>query len=77
MRSLLFLVVTLATLLPACGHPANPPQSPATGPQRPETTTSDGSVVGADGVPPSQKLEEGPKLDSRDGLEPASPPPRE
>jgi hypothetical protein len=71
------IAVTLATLLAACGAPATPPQSPSNDVQPPATTTSDGKVIGADGVPPGQKLEEGPKLDSRDGLKPAATPPRE
>ena len=68
---------TLAALLAACGAPATPPQSPTNDAQPPATTTGDGKVVGADGVPPGQKLEEGPKLDSRDGFKPAATPPRE
>ena len=69
--------VTLAGLLAACGAPANPPQSPVNDTQPPGTTTGDGKMIGADGVPPAQKLEEGPKLDSRDGIKPAARPPGE
>lgn len=66
--------VTLAALVAACGAPANPPQSPINDTRPPATTTSDGKVIGADEVPPGQKLEEGPKLDSREGIQPASKP---
>jgi hypothetical protein len=66
--------VTLAALIAACGAPSNPPQSPITDTRPPATTTSDGTVIGADEVPPGQKLEEGPKLDSRNGIQPASKP---
>ena len=66
--------VTLAALLAACGAPANPPQSPINDTRPPATTTSDGKVIGADEVSPGQKLEEGPKLDSRSGIEPAAKP---
>ena len=67
--------LTLATLLAACGSPATPPQSPTNDAQGP--TTSDGEAVGADRVPPAQKLQEGPKLDSKHGVEPAATPPHE
>jgi hypothetical protein len=69
--------VTLSALLAACGSAANPPQSPNNDARSPATTTSDGKVIGADGVSPAQKLEEGPKLDSRDGIKPAARPPGE
>ena len=69
--------VTLAALLAACGAPANPPQSPGNGAQASMPTTSDGEPVGADRVPPGQKLQEGPKLDSKHGIEPAATPPHE
>jgi hypothetical protein len=68
---------TLATLLAACGSPSTPPQSPTNDTQPSSLTTSDGKTVGADGVAPAQKLQEGPKLDSRHGVEPAATPPRE
>lgn len=64
----------IATLLAACGAPAGAPQSPTNDVQPPATTTGDGEVVGADRVPPGQKLEEGPKLDTRDGVKPAATP---
>ena len=69
--------VTLATLVAACGSPATPPQSPSNDVQPPATTIGDGKVMGADQVPPGQKLQEGPKLDSRDGVKPATTPPGE
>jgi hypothetical protein len=70
----LSIALPLSALLAACGSPANPPQSPSNDIQPPATTTGDGKVIGADGVPPAQKLEEGPKLDSRDGVKPAATP---
>jgi len=71
---LIATAVTLAALLAACGSPASPPQSPINDTQPPTPRTSDGKIVGADEVPPAQKLEEGPKLDSRDGVKPAATP---
>jgi hypothetical protein len=71
------VAVTIMTLLAACGAPASPPQSPINDAQPPATTTGDGKVIGADEIPPAQKLEQGPKLDSRDGLQPAQTPPHE
>jgi hypothetical protein len=70
------LIVT-AVLLSACGSPSTPAHSPTNDVQPPATTTGDGKVMGADQVPPAQKLEQGPKLDSRDGAEPAATPPHE
>jgi len=70
-------IAALLVVLAACGAPGNPVRSPSNAQQPPATTTSDGKVIGADGVPPGQKLEEGPRLDSRDGLKPAATPPRE
>lgn len=73
LRSLL-----LALLLVACGNPNSPPpSSPTNDVQPPTTTTGNGEVMGADRVPPAQKLEEGPTLDSQDGLKPAAKPPGE
>jgi hypothetical protein len=66
--------LALSALLSACGSPANPPQSPTNDNTPPTTTTGDGKVIGADEVPPAQKLEEGPRLDSNDGLKPAAQP---
>ncbi|HXK19701.1 MAG TPA: hypothetical protein VNG33_17945 [Polyangiaceae bacterium] len=71
---LIATAVTLAALLAACGSPTNPPQTPTNDPQPPAPTTGDGKTIGADGVPPAQKLQEGPKLDSRDGVKPAATP---
>lgn len=67
-------VLAAALLLAACGSPGNPPQSPTNDNTPPTTTTGDGKVLGADEVPPGQKLEQGPKLDSREGLKPAATP---
>ena len=69
-----FYAWALSALLTACGSPANPPQSPTNDNTPPTTTTGDGKVIGADEVPPAQKLQEGPTLDSKDGLKPAAQP---
>jgi hypothetical protein len=70
-------VATLVALSAACGSPASPPQSPNNDHQPPATSPGDGKMIGADDLPPAQKLETGPKLDSKDGLKPAATPPRE
>ncbi len=68
----------LLALLGACAPPgASPPKSPTSDVQPPTTTTGNGEIMGADHVAPGQKLEEGVKLDSKDGLKPAAPPPTE
>jgi hypothetical protein len=65
-----------ASALIACGNPNGaPPTSPNNDVQPPTTTTGNGEVMGADRVPPGQKLQEGPKLDAKDGLKPAATPP--
>lgn len=69
--------VTLAALLSACASPAYPPQSPTNDTQPSSPTTSDGKPIGADEMPPAQKLEQGPLLDSRDGAKPAATPARD
>jgi hypothetical protein len=67
-----------ALLLLACGNPNTPPPgSPTNDVQPPTTTTGNGEVMGADRVPPGQKLQEGPKLDAREGIKPAARPPGE
>jgi hypothetical protein len=71
------IALTLGSVLAACGSPASPPQSPTNDAQPPATSPGDGKVIGADQVSPAQKLEQGPTLDSRDGVEPAQTPPRE
>jgi len=73
--SLIATAVTLAALLAACGPPPGP-KSPVND-DTPSPKTSDGKTIGADDVPPSQKLEQGPKLDSRDGVKPAATPPHD
>jgi hypothetical protein len=70
-------VLALAVLLGACGQPNSPTKSPTNDVQPPTTTTGNGEVMGADRVSPAQKLEQGPKLDAKDGLKPAAQPPAE
>jgi hypothetical protein len=71
------IALTLGLVLAACGSPASPPQSPTNDVQPPSTSPGDGKVIGADQVPPAQKLEQGPTLDSRDGVQPSQTPPHE
>jgi hypothetical protein len=61
----------------ACGSPPASPKSPTNDNEPPATTTGNGEVMGADRVSPAKKLEEGPTLDSRDGVKPAEKPPGE
>ena len=68
----------LAAVLGACApSPAAPPKSPTNDVEPPATTTGNGEVMGADRVPVGQKLEEGVKLDSQEGVKPAAQPPAE
>jgi len=67
--------LALLVLAPACGNPNSaPPSSPTNDVQPPTTTTGNGEVMGADRVPPAQKLEESPKIDAQEGLKPAAQP---
>lgn len=66
--------LALLLVVGACGAPGNPPQSPVNDHQPPATSPGDGKMIGADQVPPGQKLEEGPQLDTRDGVKPAATP---
>jgi hypothetical protein len=67
------LLVTLGLVL-ACGSPPASPKSPTNDNEPPATTTGNGEVMGADRVSPARKLEESPKLDTRDGVKPAEKP---
>lgn len=67
-------LLACSLLLGACGQPGSPSKSPTNDVQPPTTTTGNGEVMGADRVAPGQKLGEGPKLDSQQGLQPASKP---
>lgn len=67
------LMLSLALLVMACG-PSSPSKSPTNDVTPPTTNTGDGEVMGADRVPPGQKLDEGPKLDSSEGIKPAPKP---
>ncbi|MDF3066132.1 MAG: hypothetical protein K0R38_1733 [Polyangiaceae bacterium] len=65
-------LLLLPLLALACG-PTSPSKSPTNDVTPPTTNTGDGEVMGADRVPPAQKLDQGPKLDS-EGLQPAPKP---
>ena len=56
------LVATLA--IAACGGSRNdsPPRSPSLDYPLPAAQTSDGEIVGADRIPPGDKLEQGPRV---------------
>lgn len=66
-------LLLLPLLALACG-PSSPTKSPTHDVTPPTTNTGDGEVMGADRVPPGQKLNQGPKLDSSEGLKPAPKP---
>jgi hypothetical protein len=78
---LLTRLATLSSVLSlasACASPQVAPAGPTGGERDPSTpTTSDGEVVGADRVPPNQKLEQGPRVDAKEGIKPAATPPAE
>jgi hypothetical protein len=77
MKAPLVSLGALVALLGACSSPATPPRSPTNDVDPPATTTGDGEVMGADRVSPGQKLEEGIKVDSHEGVKPAAQPPAE
>ena len=77
MNNPLISLCALVALLGACSSPSSPPKSPTNDVQPPATTTGSGEVMGADRVSPAQKLEEGVKLDSHEGVKPAAQPPAE
>ena len=58
MNALLTMCVVAAVLGACAPSPAKPPQSPTNDVEPPATTTGNGEVMGADHVPPAQKLEE-------------------
>jgi hypothetical protein len=62
-----------ALVLAACG-PSSPSKSPTNDVTPPTTNTGDGEVMGADRMAPGDKLDQGPKLDSNEGLKPADKP---
>jgi len=75
-QSSLRRLLPLPLLVLACKAPQGPtPNSPIHDHQPPSTSPGDGEVMGADRVPPEQKLEEGPKLDSEQGVVPSGTPP--
>lgn len=74
MKTLLISLCALVALQGACSSPATPPRSPTNDVQPPTTTTGNGEVMGADRVSPGQKLEEGIKVDSNEGIKPAAQP---
>lgn len=59
-------------LLTACAstNPDGPVRSPALDYKPPPPTTPDGEIIGADGVRPEDRLEEGPATGSESGLAP-------
>lgn len=67
----------LLSSLVACGgaktNETQPPRSPTTDYPHPASRTADGQVVGADGVPPEDRLRAGPKVGSG-GVTPAERP---
>jgi hypothetical protein len=69
--------ISLVALLlaAACGGQQSdaPPRSPSLDYPPPPVETSNGEVVGADRVPPRDKLEQGPKAGS-EGVQPAAGP---
>lgn len=73
-QHLLWLTLLVA---PACASAAasdaNPARSPTLDYPPPPAQTSDGQVVGADGVPPERKLAQSPKIGNA-GLLPAATP---
>jgi len=77
MKNPLISLAAVIALLGACASPSNPPKSPTNDVQPPTTTTGDGEVMGADRVSPGQKLQEGLKVDSQEGVKPATQPPAE
>lgn len=73
-RSSLFFLAPLLVL--SCQAPQGPaPNSPTHDHHPPATSPGDGEVIGADRVPPEDKLQEGPKLDSEEGVVPSGAPP--
>jgi hypothetical protein len=62
-------------LTAACGSPQGPVPTDPTHAQPPATSPGDGEVIGADGVPPGEKLDQGIKVDAVEGLKPADEPP--
>jgi|RhiMethySRZTD1v2_1073278.scaffolds.fasta_scaffold505397_2 hypothetical protein len=65
-----------ASALLACRAPQPPttPPSPTRDHSPPSTDPGDGDIIGADRVPPAQKLEESPKVTDQ-GPKPAEQPP--
>ncbi len=77
MKTLLGSTCVMAALIGACTPQGTPPKSPNNDVQPPTTTTGNGEIMGADKVPPGQKLGEGIKIDATDGAQPAAKPPAE
>ncbi len=67
------ILLLLPLLALACG-PSSPSKSPTNDVTPPTTNTGDGEVMGADRVSPAQKLEQGPQLNTSEGLKPAPKP---
>ncbi len=75
MKTPLLSLALVVALLGACAPSGTPPKSPTNDVEPPTTTTGNGEIMGADRMPPGQKLEEGVQLDSQDGVKPAAKPP--
>ena len=73
MTSTSWLLLTIA--LAACAPAQNaPPSSPSSSQQPPPAQGSDGEVIGADREAPSEKLDQGVSVDSKQGVKPAARP---
>jgi hypothetical protein len=71
-RLLICWVTAVGMLSAACGSSNQdaPLRSPTLDYRPPPPVTADGKVVGADGVPPQDRLEEGPAAGTKAGLAP-------
>jgi hypothetical protein len=69
---------SLGVALCGCATPqAAAPATPNNQPELAGPTTSDGEPIGADRQAPGKKLEQGPALDSNQGVKPSATPPTE
>jgi hypothetical protein len=68
------LLLSLGLAFAACSPSSSPPKSPTNDVTPPTTDPGTGDIMGADKVSPGEKLEQGPKLDSEKGFDPAKEP---